>query len=369
MDDRNSLFNNNLFSKFLISMGGGMMGQPTMGKALTNGMQSGLLSYMGSMDDEEERKQRMAEIKAEQDAKLGLLSAEYGYKSDQDRNQMAAKADSLKMAGAALSDEAEKNGIAFSELFKASLLAGDETAVGMAKSTIENAAKAKNDNSEHDRRWINEHPYGIESPEQKQAREDNSWLNRNGITSSQARDLELSKQKSAQAEWFRQNDYTHTQNLNDKLNEENKTKGVADQSEITALDDANTQLAKLMELQKNTTTGPIVGSDRAIEIRKMLPFVDDITKLQSGYVSQLAKVMENWKGNPTDDERKFMAKATANTSNNEGPNLDLLQEAMTLNETRKKRIENRMKGYAKPMPMQNSGSSTPIRSGYKPFGG
>jgi hypothetical protein len=107
-----------------------------------------------------------------------------------------------------------------------------------------------------------------------------------------------------------------------------------------------------------------MGTDTAVTLRKILPGGDNITKLEAGYNTQLAKMMELWKGNPTPDERRFMEKAKANITNNEGPNLDLLAQAKSLNDARIKRIKGRMSSYNLDVPGVDSGGTRP---GYVPF--
>jgi hypothetical protein len=258
-----NIFRDPAFARFLMSMGAGMMGQPTLGKGLTSGMQAGVMSYMNDMTDEEKRKHQQQLLKDEQQGRLSLMNTEYGYKNQAAQDEASSKQERLKIAGSAIAAQAEKSGVEFSPLFKAALEAGDETAIKSGQDAIDRNEKAKidvtvkgmdraADSSEFDRRFSIQNPGGIETPEQKAAREQALWLSRNAITDTQQTKRQLEQDRMAREAWMQQNDFSRNQAKNDAAMAASDKKS----------SDANDTLSILEEVKKilPTATSSLVGS-------------------------------------------------------------------------------------------------------------
>lgn len=347
--DFSSLLSNPLIQQYLLAMGAGMAGAPSLGAGFSRGLQAGNAAALQNISQRQDAQAELEKFKQMQEMRSQQARADFQFENDAKRTDEERKAiGSMKLLQDTLPEDVLRAMPA-------------ETINALGNQALASAFKSKGKFDPSTGLYISPEgkPDYVISPERKAEieaaakqeealRANAEWERRNAIEFSQKNDIEGTK-----AGFEVQKEQRKL--LPDLKEQEGKYKYY------------DSKLKDLATLQTETTTGPILGSDPAIKLRAMLPGGDNVQKLNAGYSSVLADLMLEWKGNPTDAEREFMKKAQANMGNDEEVNLELLKEAMVLNEQRLSRVQNQINGIT------NSSSSNvgkrSIRPGYVPFGG
>ncbi|WAK01879.1 hypothetical protein [Methylobacter sp. YRD-M1] len=350
--DFSEIFKNPLIQQYLLAAGAGMMNQPTFGHAVGGGIQAGSAAALDVLQRKQAAEATQELYKQRQQAEIDQQNARF----DQQRSLLQYENDMNRT-----NDERRAIG-SYSILSKAGM--DDDTLRSLDATTINGLAAQVLSNMGKPAQ---------ETPAQKRAAD---WEYRQ-------KELELQQRIDAQKRTFEQKDKIELEgikNTND-VYKQNSKQVVDLQKDLDRYNENEKQLGKAAALQADTMTGPIMGSDTAVKIRSVLPGGDDIQKLRTMYNSTLANIMADWKGNPTDSERKFMEKAQANLGNDEAVNLELIGEAMELNRQRKERTQRRITELGGAAPKAPSGAAPKApsgaapkapsggRPGYVPFGG